>query len=370
MNLPEFLMEETEDVILDRMLERVPDDIDKNEGSYIYDALAAAAAELVQMKMDMNSFLERGFASSTFGDYLDFRCQEHGLSRKPAVKAEGQVVLTGKTGVVISQGTVVATSADAALGAAAVEFVTQQDAVIPAEGQATVDIKAVTFGRSGNVLANTIIVLARPINGIESVNNTKATSGGEDTEDDASLLARFLAWVRSPSTSGNVADYTNWAMEVAGVGDVRVIPLWNGNGTVKVILVDKNKQPAAQSVVDAALTYIAHPADPGKGKAPIGATVTVTAATAVDIDVSATISLTGSKTVAEVKADFEKDMTDYLKEIAFSSDPTVRYVRIGSLLLDTSGVRDYSNLLVNGGSSNIVINEDQVGVKGTVTLNV
>ena len=38
--------EVTYEEILERMLERVPDDMDKREGSLIYDALAPAAIEL------------------------------------------------------------------------------------------------------------------------------------------------------------------------------------------------------------------------------------------------------------------------------------------------------------------------------------
>jgi uncharacterized phage protein gp47/JayE len=84
--------------------------------------------------------------------------------------------------------------------------------------------------------------------------------------------------------------------------------------------------------------------------------------------VSATLALTGTKTIQEIQASFEEDLVDYLKSIAFTSDPAVRYVRIGSLLLDTEGVQDYSNLLVNGGTANVAVSAGQVGVKGTVTL--
>lgn len=43
--------EVTYEEILERMLERVPDDMDKREGSLIYDALAPAAIELQIMSI-------------------------------------------------------------------------------------------------------------------------------------------------------------------------------------------------------------------------------------------------------------------------------------------------------------------------------
>lgn len=369
MSLPDFLTTETFNVILARLLVQVPDDVDKAEGSYIYDALAAAATEMVQLKIDMSNFLARGFASTTFDEYLDARCDEHGLTRRAAVKATGQVTITGTPGTVIPAGTVVATPADPMLSVAAVEYETTPEATIPAGGSIAINIQAKTAGESGNALANTINVLASSVSGVSSVNNAAATTGGQDIESDASLLARYLEKVRNPGTSGNKADYKQWALEVAGVGDAQVIPLWDGNGTVKVALIDEDKLPVGQTVVDAVQAHISPSSGTGAGEAPIGATVTVVAATAVNINVTATVIRTGTKTLAEIKTAFETDLTAYLQSIAFSADPTVRYVRIGSLLLDTTGVQDYSNLQVNSGTANITISAGQVAVKGTVTLS-
>lgn len=365
--LPLFLEEQTFETILQRMLDAVPPDLDKSEGSFIYDALAPVAAELAQAAIWAQEVLRRGFAETTFGQYLDLRAAEHGLTRKPAVKAAGQVTFTGTPGTVIPADTQVSTVGSEA--APAIFFVTKSDATIGTEGTVTVDIEAVEAGASGNVAAGTITMLVQPVAGVTSVTNTAATSGGTDVEDDASLLARLLAKVRNPGTSGNKADYKNWALEVSGVGDAQIIPLWNGNGTVKVVLLDTNKLPASQAIVDAVQAYIDPDPAQGEGKAPIGAAVTVVAATAVNINVSAIVIHDGTRTIGDIQADFESALVNYLKEIAFSNDPTVRYNKIGSLLLDVQGVTDYSNLLVNGGTSNVAINAGEVAIKGTVSLS-
>ncbi len=366
--LPDFLTDEDEYAILDRMQARVPDDIDKSEGSYIYDALACVSNELAQMKVDMGEYLNCGFAGSTFGEYLDARCDEHGITRKAAIKATGQVRFTGAAGTVIPAGTTVSTSADLVTNTGAVEFITGQEAAVPAEGYVSVDIEAVEAGKTGNVAAGAVVLLATPVNGVSAVTNESPITGGADTESDDDLRARFFARVRTPGTSGNKSDYMQWALGVAGVGAALVIPLWNGPGTVKVVLLDSDKQPASQAIVDAAQEYIDPDPGLGEGKAPIGAAVTVEAATTVNVDVTATVVLTGVRTLAEVQGLFEAALADYLESIAFSSDPTARYVRIGSMLLDTEGVQDYSNLLVNGGTGNVAIADGQVAVKGAVTL--
>ena len=365
--LPEYLQDQTFEAILRRMLNALPADLDKSEGSFIYDALAPVAAELAQAVIWAQEVLRRGFAQTTFGEYLDLRAAEHGLTRKPAVKATGQVTFTGTPGTIIPAGIQISTVGSEA--APAIFFVTKNDVTIGANGMVTVDIEAVEAGISGNVAAGTITMLVQSVAGVTSVTNPTATTGGTDTENDESLLARFLAKVRNPGTSGNKADYINWALEVPGVGKVQAIPLWNGPGTVKVVLLGADKKPAAPEIVQAVQDYIAPDPAVGEGKAPIGASVTVVAATAVAINVSATVTLTGTKTSADVQAAFEKALDEYLASTAFASDPTVRYVQVGSLLLDTEGVQDYSNLLVNGGTANVVIGMDEVAVRGTVTLN-
>ena len=52
----------TFDVILERMMDRVPNNIDKREGSIIYDALAPAAVELAQMYIELDVILNETFA--------------------------------------------------------------------------------------------------------------------------------------------------------------------------------------------------------------------------------------------------------------------------------------------------------------------
>lgn len=65
--------DQTFDTILQRMLDRVPTDIDKREGSIIYDALAPAAVELAQMYVELDLNANLRFADTATGDYLTKR---------------------------------------------------------------------------------------------------------------------------------------------------------------------------------------------------------------------------------------------------------------------------------------------------------
>ncbi|UKS24879.1 baseplate J/gp47 family protein [Paenibacillus sp. HWE-109] len=366
-SLPDYLTEQTEEAIRGRMLDRLPSDLDQSEGSYIWDALAPASIELAQAAIQSQEVLRRGFAGTTFGPYLDLRCAEHGVFRKDAVKASGAVEFGGTSGTVVPKGTRIGTLADTYHGTASIIFETLDVGVVDGSGRAVVLASAVNGGTGGNVPSGAICLLISPIAGITGVSHALPMAGGAEIEGDAALLNRYYAKVRSPGTSGNKADYLNWALDVAGVGAAQVLPLWNGPGTVKVVVIGTDKRSASPSVVAAVQQYI-YPVSPLVGKAPIGAAVTVVAASEISVGITASVTLNGSRTLAQVKADFVATVRSYLAEIAFSVDPYVRYVRIGSLLLDTPGVQDYAGLQLNGGGTNIVIGAGQVAVIGAVTL--
>lgn len=75
------------DGILKRMLDRVPDDLDKREGSIIYNALAPAALELATMYFALQNNMDLMFADTAVDEYLDRICNQNGLTRNSATKA-------------------------------------------------------------------------------------------------------------------------------------------------------------------------------------------------------------------------------------------------------------------------------------------
>jgi len=346
-------MAETKEEILQRMLSQIPDEYDKSEGSFFYDALAPAALELAQAYIQMDLVLQYGFAQTTYGQYLDYRAGEHGLTRKVATKATGQVTITGSEGAVIADGSLFSTGAG-------VQFETTVEISIDETGQVDAIVEAVSTGSSGNVPTAAITHIPVSIAGVTAVTNAAPTTGGTDQETDAALLERLLEAVREPATSGNSAHYKQWAKEVSGIGDAKVFPIWNGAGTVKVVIIDTDKQPASSEVVTDVSGYI-------DDVRPIGATVTVASASGLDIDVSATVTLATEAILADVQTAFEVSLESYLQGIAFEQD-YVSYAQVGSLLLDTSGVLDYTGLTLNLGTANVTIDDTEVAIVGTVSL--
>lgn len=74
--------DQTQKIVLQRMLDQVPADVDKREGSVAYDMLVPPSVELERLYVELDNVLKRGFASTAYGEWLDKKAAEVGLERK------------------------------------------------------------------------------------------------------------------------------------------------------------------------------------------------------------------------------------------------------------------------------------------------
>jgi len=343
----------TRQILLAQLLANISDEYDKSAGSFFYDALMPAAIVLEGIYADIEKILPHAFARTASGIYLDYKVAEQGLTRKEAAKAAGTVTITGNNGAVIKTGDKVSSDT--------VTFsVTESGTIV--NGSISVPVECETAGSVGNLPAGTINRFPVTLSGIISVTNTVPTSGGYDTETDDELRERYFEKVSRPLAGGNVYDYMLWAKEVGGVGEVKVQPLWNGNGTVRVMVID-----STGSAADSAL--IATVAEGIEQKRPVGASVTVVSAEPLPINISVRIYIKEGYVLDEIKTGIQNAVSAYLKSIAFQQD-YVSFAQIGSRVLVQDGVSDYQELLVNGGSGNVTVSENQVPVLGTLGVSV
>ncbi|MNW34040.1 Baseplate J-like protein [compost metagenome] len=360
--LPPFLEEETEEVIRERMLSRLPASLDRSEGSFPWDVLEPAAIEFTLVAGWAKEVLRRVFVSTTFDVYLDERCSERGIFRRPAVAARssgGVIRIEGNPGAPVPAGYIVNTESTESTPAILYRILTA--VTLSDKGEGFTDVEAVEPGRSGNIPAGAIRHLSEPLSGIKSVTNIKPIEGGTDTENDESLRDRYLLAARTPPGSGNRADYERWALSVPGVGNALCIPLWDGPGTVKVVLLGQDKRAAPTVVAEAVNEYL-------KTVAPDIAIVTVVPATEIKINISITVILASDATIDQVQSLIEDGVRNYLQWLAFL-DSIVRYTRIANIILDIPPILDYIDLKVNGGEGNIEIAQGDVAVLGTVVIN-
>lgn len=84
--------------IMQRMLSKVSDSIDKREGSIIYDALAPCAIEISQMYIVLKDNIDLSFVDTAVDEYLDRLCNQVGIERKQATKSIRKAEFYNETG--------------------------------------------------------------------------------------------------------------------------------------------------------------------------------------------------------------------------------------------------------------------------------
>lgn len=339
----------TLDEILEYMLSGVPEEYDISAGSFFYDLLYPVAEQVRLLREKIAELSDNSFALTAAGEYLDRKTAEQGLERRSATYAKGTVRISGNRGEVVPQG--------AKLAADNVLFSVDEAASIPEAGYVDLPATCIMQGAIGNVKSGAINRFPVTLPGLTAVTNTSDFAGGYDAEDDENLLERYIEKVSRPNASGNMYHYIGWAKEVEGVGEVRVIPLWNGPGTVKVVVVDSENQPASPELVQKVKERI-------EANRPIGASVTVVSATALNINVTADLALAGELDVQEA---VEAVLKAYFADEALKQG-YVSYAQVGRWILDVPGVDDYSGLKINNGTENITIPDGSAPVLGTVTL--
>lgn len=342
----------TPESIKTAILDALDTDMDTREGSFLNDMIAPVAMEIWKCYRSLDALVPIAYVDESSGGYIDLRCAEFGLTRKAGAAAAAAITFAGTSGTVIPAGTAFFTSGG-------LEY-TLDAAVTLADGAGAGMLTASAVGEAYNVVAGAISTMAVAIAGLTSF-SCAAAAGGVDEEADADLAARLYARLQEPATSGNAYHYRQWALEVSGVGDARVLPLWAGAGTVKVLLVDADKAPVDGAVVTAAAAYIAE-------EAPIGATVTVESAEGLTVNVAATVTIDSTTTLTAVQAALVSNLDTYLKDLAFTGY-TLLYNRVAFLLMNIDGVVDYSVLTVNDGTENLTIADNEVPVLGTVTVS-
>lgn len=340
--------------ILKRMLDQVPADMDKREGSIIYDALAPAAVEMQLMYIELYAALNELFADTASRDYLIKRAAERGLTPKAATYA----VLKGEFNQDIPLGSRFSLET---LNYVAVERI--------AQGQYKMQCE--TIGTDGNTLFGTLI----PIEYIQGLNRAELTElliPGEDEEETERFRRRYFDSLNSQAFGGNIADYREKVNGISGVGGVKVYPAWNGGGTVKLVIINSTYGIPSNELIKTVKDTV----DPepntgaGYGLAPIGHMVTVEGAAEEKVSISSTIVYQTDYSFERCKEDIFQAIDTYLHELNMTwqddSQTIVRVSRIEGRFLDIEGIMDTYDTKINGKSGNYVLPSSSIAVRGDV----
>lgn len=352
-------MAESKDVIRERMLSGLSDYYDKLPGTFTWELYQASATEFEDIQMALDSGLDQAFAGTADLEHLKVMAfEDRGIVYKDATFASNPVKITGVQGAVLNIGDLVSNEL--------VEYKILESKTIDSTGIVNVNVECTTAGSIGNTPVGTITKFPKSLQGINSVTNEVAFTNGYDEEGRESLLKRYYLEIQKPATSGNIHHYELWALSVEGVGAVKVKPTWNGGGTVKVVILNDNKEISTQELIDKTKAYI-------ETQRPVNADVTVSTATEKSININCKIQLTKDYVLDSVKAEIEKNLVAHFKEKAFV-DQYIYYAEIGNIIFNTTGVNniDYTTFTINGAKDDIILldtnQETEIAKVGTLTI--
>ena len=329
--------------ILQEMIDDVPNHLDKREGGIIHTALAPTAKKVFDLFIQMDRVLELTFASTSEDIYLEQRTAELGIDRKPATYS----IREGEFNV------------DVPIGS---RFFVDNLHYVTLEQGKTVPMRCETAGEVGNIpIDGTTMMPIDNIPGLATAVIGRIISVGADVQDDEELYQQYFERISRPATSGNIYHYEQWTKQVSGIRAVKVFPLWDGPGTIKIMVVGSDGRAPSQEKVQEVFEHI-------ETERPIGATVTAAPAIEREINISADLQLIEGKEVNEIKENYSQELATIFRNAAYQTD-TVRYSQLATLVLEQSGVIDWQNFLVNGETSNVELSEDEIPVIGSVIFN-
>lgn len=354
--------------ILESLLKKVPSDVDKREGSIIFDALSPVALEIAQMYIDLEIVLENAFADTAEREYLILRAKERGIAPYDAKRALLKMVVTysgnsenvrpgdrfslnGLNYVVIEQ------------------MINDTDDIIttyPFDGEPNDNdpgqliagwwkVECETKGVIGNSQFGNLLPL-QTIDGLTKAELTELLISGEETEDTEKFRERYFELVNNEAFGGNRADYKKWLKE-NGAGMVKLIRTPENGGTVGVIITDsKNDVPT-----DELINNIREKLDPvdeegmGAGIAPIGHIVDVQKVIGRELGISITWQLAEGANENDVYLKGAQIIKNYLKSVNEQWEDvehlTINAFQIMSKLSELNEIADIMNLTIDGKSS-------------------
>lgn len=343
--------EQTYETLIKRILENSSkNNLDVREGSVSFNLIAPLVEELAKAYISMGDILNLAFIEDTYDEYLEKRVNEFGIYRKDGEKAIGAIKVTGSEGAWIGNGTIVTCGE--------LEYVVTNDIMLPDED--IIYVEATEIGYKYNLAAGSVFELKEKKNGIEFLTNEEPFENGVDIETDEELRERFKYIIQNPRTSGNVNNYKEWALECDGVGRVKVYPLWNGNGTVKVLVIGNDNLPCSSDTITNVYNHI-------EEKRPVGATVTVETPEILNLSFDIKIKLDSAYSLDYTEIQIATVLQDYISNL---EDGDIIYYKALSVVGDLDAVDDIVEFKINYKQENIPVGDYFIPVIDTITTTV
>lgn len=326
----DYLDKWTATAITQNVLKTVRSDVDKREGSVIYDAVAPLSFMVAAVLQMLKTTLANTDLQTATGDWLDLLGADKGVYRKDAI-ASRRIAVASPLDAQLSVGMRFETKAGLGL------FWVIKSTT---ETQGEYVIECETPGSAGGADYGELSPVST-INGLDSFRFQYTLVYGSDIESDMDFRLRIWASLKSNAYGGNFDDYKNWVFNTfsesengADIDGMMFYPAYTylGGGTVKILptVTEYDSEggmlqflPASSYICRMLKAYL----DPiastglGAGVVPVGHRVTVEAPGRTILNVSAYVELKSGQ--SEISDDLKKavydDLQSYIESVRKAS---------------------------------------------------
>lgn len=345
----------TQQSLLDEALAKVESNVDKREGSIIYDALSPHSIQLYELYLSMDGLLREMFGDTASREFLIKLCLDRGIKAEPATAAKRK----GEFNIDVPIGS--------RFNLETLNFV-----VTEKFSDGVFILSCETIGTVGNEQFGTLIPIEY-IDGLTRAQLTDVLVPGEDEEETESLRKRYLESFESLAYGGNRKDYLDKVKKLQGVGGVKAYRIKNGVYNVKLVVMDAQFKAPTPTLLDELQTAIDPEANQGEGLgiAPIGHVVNIVGVNEVPVNIKFNFTYLPGYDGATVELEILNIIDEYFLELKKTWETNqnliVRISHIESRVLEVLGIMDVSNTLINGLPENLILGENDIPVRGIIS---
>jgi len=345
------------DKLLEDMKNEIGNEVLKTEGSLIFNALSALAFELEKIYIQIDYILTQSHADTADLKHLEMITADRAIYRKRATNAHVKAIFN----------TSIPLGKRFSLKGYNYKVVAELDAT-----SHTYDLLIEEAGAGANELRGDLIPIDY-VDGLESAKVIELLIAGQEAETRDMLYKRYIESFESLSFAGNIAAYKEKINSFSGIGGCKVYPVWNGPGTVKVVVISSDNTVVTEHLLKQ-LRESANPPN-GYGWTPIGHNLTIESVIAVSLYIETSITFANGYNLKNSETRIKEKITEYLKDIAKvwkngdeHTTQTVYISRLEAHILEVEGVEDVSNTKINKAPSNLILESNQIPILGGVVI--
>lgn len=335
---------------------------DFSTGSVIDTILSAISNEIEEAYYFKEDAYNKSLLITAEEEDLDNIAAGFGITRSGAEAAVGIIEFSRTTpyayDVTIPAGTIVTTDP---YGDSVYRFETDEEIVLPVgEISVTGGITALEAGTSSNVAADTITFIESTVAYIDGCNNDNDMTGGLEEETDTAFRQRIVdTLTANPRCTKQAIEA--YARGLRNISTALLIDQHDGPGTAALYVATTGGTPTSED-----LAYVEYMVD--NYAKPVGIDIEYNGSVTITTDVTATVYYDSNYNSAEIKADVEEQIEDFitLKDCG----DNVYLAEIASTAMRVPGVLNIYDIEINSSAADLSIANTEIARPGTITITV